>query len=176
MAVFPWGPAEALGTQSHNSEEEIDPHLLSELSGEAPECGLGTPHLPDPRQRLGMRGPATCGLGPHVVHGLEISLIRPSREMTPSPECGLLAASGVLAKKMFWKGLDKFCYISLLSNCSDLVGGLTCQRDARGRRSAGEPALLSTYCVQVPLSTSQPSHLMAGTALGRRVDCCYCVD
>ena len=45
----------------------------------------------------------------------------PSREMTPSAECGLLAAGGVWAKNMFWKGQDAFCNIFVLSNCSDLV-------------------------------------------------------
>ena len=65
--------------------------------------------------------PSHNGLGPHMGHGLESSLIPPSREMTPSAECGLLAAGGLWAKEMFWKGLDLFCDISVLSNCSDLV-------------------------------------------------------
>ena len=74
-----------------------------------------------PQEASGGAGPSHNGLGSHMGHGLESSLIPPSREMTPSAECGLLAAGGVWAKKMFWKCLDAFCNISVLSNCSDLV-------------------------------------------------------
>ena len=74
-----------------------------------------------PQEAFGGAGPSHNGLGSHMGHGLESSLIPPSREMTPSAECGLLTAGGVWAKKMFWKCLDAFCNISVLSNCSDLV-------------------------------------------------------
>lgn len=48
---------------------------------------------------------------------------------------------------MFWKVLDEFCNISLLSNCSDLVGVLTCQQDARvGEECQGACVIKHLLC------------------------------